>query len=85
MATLDHSTLEGTISSLAQIINEERQAMRLVKEDRLRIVSGLKKCGDFATGLSHALMYADSANTKIIVKAWPELIIKAGRSTEGES
>ena len=79
MTTLDHSTLEGTIGSLAKIINEERQAMRLVKQDRLRIVRGLKKCGDFATGLSHALMYADSVNTKTIVKAWPELIIKADR------
>lgn len=79
MTTLDHSTLGGTIESLAQIISEERQAMRLVKEDRLRIVDGLKKCGDFATGLAHALIYADSANTRIIVKAWPALIIKADR------
>ena len=88
MEKLDHSTLEGTMESLAQLMREdkrERLAMKLVKENRVRISRGLECCGHFGTGLAMALRHADSSNTKTLVKAWPELIIRAHRLTEAES
>ena len=88
MEKLDHSTLEGTMESLAQLMREdkrERLAMKLVKENRVRISRGLERCGHFGTGLAMALRHADSSNTKALVKAWPELILRADQLIGSES
>jgi len=82
---LAHDYVEAAISEADLMTDDQARALDLVRRDRLRIVRGLSMGGSFADGLSQALKNADSWNIKTLAKAWPELILKADRLTEGES
>jgi len=57
------------------------KAHRLITSDRVTIAEALERgiCGDFAKGLGKSLIHADNGNLNLIVKTWPDIIIKAHR------